>query len=176
MNWTCSVNKLFLDQSNGMKCYRIIKIIPQAFHRVKSYAQNKMCWKQGIGWSDGHVFVRTEWTPKKKKRSVWAPDDMVVPSDECVGSSYAFSGNIQRGIHAEKASTGWTDATIGSFVTQKLLKSLGFFQNIVKSFIRFPTSTRSPKMEFGAKSYGQNTEEQRRVWQDEPLVPSVQLQ
>jgi hypothetical protein len=28
---------------------------------------------------------------------------MVVPSDECIGSSYAFSGNIQRGIRAKKA-------------------------------------------------------------------------
>jgi hypothetical protein len=34
----------------------------------------------------------------------------VVPSDDCVGSSYAFSGNIQRGIRAKMASTGRTDA------------------------------------------------------------------
>jgi hypothetical protein len=34
MNWTCPMNKLFLDQSNGMKCYRIMAIISQAFHRV----------------------------------------------------------------------------------------------------------------------------------------------
>jgi hypothetical protein len=37
MNWTCPVNKLFLDQSNGMKCYRIMKIIPEAFHRVQDH-------------------------------------------------------------------------------------------------------------------------------------------
>jgi hypothetical protein len=36
MNWTCPVNKLFLDQSNGMKCYKIMKIIPQAFHIVQA--------------------------------------------------------------------------------------------------------------------------------------------
>jgi hypothetical protein len=40
MNWTCPVNKLFLDQSNGMKCYRIMMIIPQAFHRVQDH-QNR---------------------------------------------------------------------------------------------------------------------------------------
>jgi hypothetical protein len=40
MNWTCPMNKLFLDQSNGMKCYRIMKIIPQAFHRVQDH-QNR---------------------------------------------------------------------------------------------------------------------------------------
>jgi hypothetical protein len=37
MNWTFPINKLFLDQSNGMKCYRIMKIIPQAFHRVQDH-------------------------------------------------------------------------------------------------------------------------------------------
>jgi hypothetical protein len=79
---------------------------------------------------------------------------MVVSSDECVGSSYAFSRNIQRGIRAEMASTGYA---------QKLLKCSIFFPNLVENFIRFPTSTGSPKMEFGAKSYGQNTEGQQRV-------------
>jgi hypothetical protein len=86
-----------------------------------------------------------------------------------------FSGNIQRGIHAEKASTEWTDATIGSSDAQKLLKSSWFFRDLVENFIIFPTSTRSPKTEFRGKNYGQNTEGQRRVWQDEPVVPSVQL-
>jgi hypothetical protein len=40
MNWTCLVNKLLLDQSNGMKFYRIMKIITQAFHRVQDH-QNR---------------------------------------------------------------------------------------------------------------------------------------
>jgi hypothetical protein len=40
MNWNCPMNKLFLDQSNGIKFYRIMKIIPQAFHRVKNH-QNR---------------------------------------------------------------------------------------------------------------------------------------
>jgi hypothetical protein len=40
MNWNCPMNKLLLDQSNGMKCYRIMKIIPQAFHRVQDH-QNR---------------------------------------------------------------------------------------------------------------------------------------
>jgi hypothetical protein len=40
MNWTCPMNKLLLYQSNGMKCYRIMKIIPQAFHRVQDH-QNR---------------------------------------------------------------------------------------------------------------------------------------
>jgi hypothetical protein len=100
----------------------------------------------------------------------------VVPSDDCIGSSCAFSGNIQRGIRAEMSSTGWTDAIIGSSDAQKMLKCSGFFQSLVENFISFPTSTRSPKTEFGAESYGKNTEGQRRGWQDEPLVLSVQLQ
>jgi hypothetical protein len=45
---------------------------------------------------------------------------------------------------------------------QKMLKCSEFFQNIVENFISFPTSTRSPKTEFGAESYGQNTEGQQR--------------
>jgi hypothetical protein len=58
----------------------------------------------------------------------------VVPSDECVGSSYAFSGNIQRGIHAEKDSTGWADATMGSSDAQKLLKCPGVFSESCREF------------------------------------------
>jgi hypothetical protein len=84
-------------------------------------------------------------------------DDLVAPSDDCDGSSYAFLGNIQRGIRAEMASTGWTDATIGSSDAQKMLKCSVFSHNIVENFISFPTSTRSPKTEFGAESYDQNT-------------------
>jgi hypothetical protein len=87
-----------------------------------------------------------------------------------------FLGNIQRGIRAEMASTGWTDAIIGSSDAQKILKCSGFLHKLVEKFISFPTSTRSLKMDFGAESYGQNAEGQRRGWQDEPLVPSVQLQ
>jgi hypothetical protein len=45
---------------------------------------------------------------------------------------------------------------------QQTLKCSGFFQNLVENFIIFLTSTRSPKTEFGAESYGQNTEGQRR--------------
>jgi hypothetical protein len=37
MNWSCPMNKLFLDQSNGIKCYRIVKIIPQALHRAQDH-------------------------------------------------------------------------------------------------------------------------------------------
>jgi hypothetical protein len=59
---------------------------------------------------------------------------MVVPSDECVGSSYAFSGNIQRGNHAEKASTGWTDATICLSDAQKLLKCPRVFSESSREF------------------------------------------
>jgi hypothetical protein len=40
MNRTCPMNKLFFDQSNGLECYRIMKIIPQAFHRVQDH-QNR---------------------------------------------------------------------------------------------------------------------------------------
>jgi hypothetical protein len=40
MNWTCPINKLYLDQSNGTTCYRIINIISQAFHRVQGH-QNR---------------------------------------------------------------------------------------------------------------------------------------
>jgi hypothetical protein len=58
---------------------------------------------------------------------------------------------------------------------QKMLKCPWFYQNLVENFISFPTSTRSPKTEFGAKSYGQNTEGHRHMWQDEPLLLSVQL-
>jgi hypothetical protein len=45
---------------------------------------------------------------------------------------------------------------------QKLLKFSGFSKNLVENFIRFPTSKRLHKTEFGAKSYHQNTEGQRR--------------
>jgi hypothetical protein len=45
MNWTCPMNKLFLDQSNGIKCYRIMKIIPQAFHRVQDHQNRNPEWK-----------------------------------------------------------------------------------------------------------------------------------
>jgi hypothetical protein len=45
MNWTCPMNKLFLYQSNGMKCYRIMKIIPQAFHRVQDHQNRNLEWK-----------------------------------------------------------------------------------------------------------------------------------
>jgi hypothetical protein len=34
-----------LDQSNGMKCYRIMKIIPQAFHRVQDHQNRNPEWK-----------------------------------------------------------------------------------------------------------------------------------
>jgi hypothetical protein len=37
MNWICSVNKIFLDQTNVMECYIIMKIIAQAFHRVQDH-------------------------------------------------------------------------------------------------------------------------------------------
>jgi hypothetical protein len=37
MNWICPMNKIFLYQSNGMGCYRIMKIITQAFHRVQDH-------------------------------------------------------------------------------------------------------------------------------------------
>jgi hypothetical protein len=35
------MNKLFLDQSNGMKCYIIMKIIPQDFHRVQWFSRGR---------------------------------------------------------------------------------------------------------------------------------------
>jgi hypothetical protein len=79
MNWTCPMNKLFLDQSNGMKCYRIMKIIPQAFHRVPNHQNRNPEWKimpklrcaenRAIGWSDSPIFVSIGWTPEKKKTS-----------------------------------------------------------------------------------------------------------
>jgi hypothetical protein len=47
----------------------------------------------------------------------------VVPSDDCVGSSYAFSGNIQRGIRAEMASTGWTERSKNAQMLRILLYS-----------------------------------------------------
>jgi predicted metallopeptidase len=40
MNRICSVNKIFLYQTNGMECYIIMKIIAQAFHRVQDH-QNR---------------------------------------------------------------------------------------------------------------------------------------
>jgi hypothetical protein len=103
-----------------MKCYKIMKIIPQAFHRVQARQNRNPEWKDisKIGCAENRA-----WDDPTVK-FLWAPDDMVVPSDECVSSSYAFSGNIQRGIRAEKATTGWTDWTD---VLKKCSKAQDFF-------------------------------------------------
>ena len=39
---------------------------------------------------------------------------------------------------------------------QNLIKGDGLLDILVDNFISFPKSTRSPKLEFGVKSYGQN--------------------
>jgi hypothetical protein len=158
-----------------------MKIIPQAFHRVQDHQNRNPEWKvmAKVRCAENRAYddptVPFLWAPDEhlrrrkqvyKHRMIWWYHRMIASVHIML-----FSRNIQRSIRVEIASTRWTDAIIGSSYARKMLKCSGFLHNLVENFIIFPTSTRSSKTEFGAEIYGQNTEGQRRGWQDEPLVP-----